>query len=79
MFVRQWLSEQQPKRSLDVLIHDGGLLRKLPGETEPPQELLEKLNQELERVFKTPYIKYDFKPFDNILKEEIDQVEPFYF
>jgi hypothetical protein len=80
MFVRKWLSLQKsPPRHLDVLIHDGGLLRRLPEETEPPQQLLLDLNQELQRVFKTSHIRYAYKKFDNVLATEIDNEEPYYF
>jgi hypothetical protein len=69
MFVKLWLSQQIPQRHLDVLIHDGGLLRRLPGETEPPLQLLTDLNQELEKLFQTSHIKYDYKKFNNVLGE----------
>ena len=83
LFVKQWLSQQTPPRHLDVLIHDGGLMRRLPRETEPPRDLLAVLNQAIKRNFKTPHINYEYKDFNNVLSKElrteIDQEEPYYF
>lgn len=78
-YVKDWLALQTPNRYMDVLIHDGGLIRRLPEELEPPQDLLTALNQELSNHFETPYIRYSYKKFSNTLKDEIDQEEPFYF
>ena len=81
MYVKNWLAQQTPQRHLDVLIHDGGLMRRLPGEEEPPQQLLTGLNEELKKHFNTPYIKYTYKKFSNvisnILRAEIDQEQPY--
>ena len=83
LFVKRWLSQQTPPRELDVLIHDGGLMRRLPGEIEPPRSLLADLNQELQKHFQTFYIKYSFKSFEDVLtatiRNEIDQEEPWHF
>ena len=78
LFVKQWLAQQVPSRDLDVLIHDGGLMRRLPDEIEPPKQLLLDLNQRIQAYFNAPHIKYTFKKFSNVLATEIDQEEPFY-
>ena len=79
LFVKRWLSVQAPRRDLDVLIHDGGLMRRLTGETNPPERLLLELNQALQAQFNTTHIKYAYKQFSNVLAAEIDQESLFYY
>lgn len=57
----------QRNRSLDVLIHDGGL----------PQNILDELNQALINHFETDLLRFIHKLFENKLMTEIDQ-EPLY-
>ena len=56
-------------RYMGLFIHDGGLVKKLDGETSFPVELLNQGNQHLCEIFNNPYIritqkeiKYDWKP-----------------
>ena len=53
---------QENGRTMDVYIHDGGLVRKLDGETEFPSTLLEQGTLVLQEKFKNPYISLSEKP-----------------
>ena len=63
-------------RRMDCIIHDGGLVRKLPGETEPPQQLLDDIRAYVKR--KTGFdlqwtykpLKHGFTPTEEIQEHE---------
>lgn len=59
-------------RSLDTLIHDGGLIRKLPNEKEPPKSLLREIEKAI--LEKTGYaLSLVFKPMlTSFVKKERD-------
>jgi hypothetical protein len=77
LFADSFFTERN--RSLDVLIHDGGLLQRLPDDgSQFPQLLLDELNLALAKHFNTNLLRFMHKPFENKLKTEIDQ-EPLYF
>jgi hypothetical protein len=76
LFADSFFTERN--RPLDVLIHDGGLLQRLPEDgSQFPQFLLDELNLALANHFKTNLLRFIHKPFENKLMTEIDQ-EPLY-
>ncbi len=76
LFADSFFSERN--RSLDVLIHDGGLLQRIPDDgSQFPQLLLDELNLALANHFRTNLLRFMHKPFENNLMTEIDQ-EPLY-
>jgi len=57
-FLLAWDAFLETKgRHLDVLIHDGGMVRKLDGEIQFPTDLLKQGSQHLQERFKNPYIQ----------------------
>lgn len=54
-------------RRMDVLIHDGGLVRKLPGEEEFPEETLRELEAFLEDEFPGLVVRWAVKPMDEAI------------
>ena len=76
LFSERYLAESQ-KRSLEVLIHDGGLLRRLPNESQFPKELLVNLNTAAQEHFGFSKIKFVNKPFDLSLRDDIHKEPQF--
>ena len=53
---------QEHGRTMDVYIHDGGLVRKMEGETQFPSILLEEGSRALQEKFNNPFISLSEKP-----------------
>ena len=67
------LLREQYGRPLEVLIHDGGHIRRLLHEQYFPLNLLEGLNEAAKKEFGTTWIRFEHKPFDTSLAAEVDQ------
>jgi hypothetical protein len=59
-------------RSLDVYIHDGGLLRKLPNEHDFPTFLLDEINEFVKNKLLFKFVQFTHKPFDLSMENEFD-------
>ena len=65
-------------RQFDVLIHDGGLIRRADNEMDFPHALLCQLNGKVSDEFQLQFVEFAFKPFETSLANDIMSQIPFF-
>ena len=78
LFSDQFLTQHE-QRPLDVLIHDGGLLRRQSNEVDVPSQLLCNLNSAIREHFGFKFVRFQPKAFgQTALRDQIHACSPLY-